>query len=235
MRVGLYVIATQVSTVAEVLAEYSRTPAKMMGDDSIIQYRPWVEHMISRARDLGFDLKLEVPISPIRDAVFLNAGFHWSGLMWYFRPNYDKIRASIFFLWKSRSWRLAYVKVCAYRMMVFPFAEYRREADRLLKYIVDKHGDEMKNEHSMDSKITYASALASLMTDEENHFLTTGLERQRGILTHSFRPGSDSAFMAEDWGAMPRGGNLARLRPGRVNLFDSWVDSWRSADFAVID
>jgi len=235
MRVGLYVIATQVSTVSEVLAEYSRTPAKMMGDDSIIQYRPWVEHLISRARDLGFDLKFEVPISPIRDAVFLNAGFHWSGLMWYFRPNYDKIRASIFFLWKSRSWRLAYVKVCAYRMMVFPFAEYRREADRLLKYIVDKHGDEMKNEHSMDSKITYASALASLMSDEENHFLTTGLERQRGILTHSFRPGSDSAFMAEDWGALPRGGNLARLRPGRVNLFDSWVDSWRSADFAVID
>lgn len=253
MRVNLYVIACGCNTVAEVLAEYSRTPAKMMGDDSIMQYRPWMTNLISRARDLGFELKLEVPISPLRDAVFLNAGFHWSGLMWYFRPNYDKIRASIFFLWKSRSWRLAYVKVCAYRMMVFPFVEYRREADRLLRYIIEKHGDEMRNEHSMDSKITYHSAIASLMTDEENHFLTTGLESCRDVLTHRFSPGSLAAAAIEYHGATAGQSvafrswtgqddllwrdtqSFARLRPGRLNLFDSWVDSWRSADFAIVE
>jgi len=205
MGVFLYVIACMCSSVEKVIEIYGSTPAKMMGDDSIIQYRPWLEQLVRRSRDLGFDLKLEVPLCPLKDAVFLNAGFHWSGAMWYFRPNFDKIRASIFFLFKSRSWRLSYVKVCAYRMMVFPFPEYRREADRMLSFIITKHGDEMKHEASMDTKITYQSAMASLMSDEENHFLTTGLESTRW----------SSAF--------------GHVRRSRVCLFDLWVDSWASA------
>jgi len=212
MWVFLYVVATVKMTVAEVLEVYGTTPAKMVGDDSIVQYRPWLGLVFERARDMGFDIRLEVPISPLRDAVFLNAGFYWSGSMWYFRPNFDKIRASIFFLWKSRSWRLAYVKVCAYRQLVFPFLTYRREADRMLSYILKYHGDEMRHEHSMDSRITYASARASLMSDEENYFLTTGLESTR-------------------W-SIPEGGQSvgSRVRRSRVCLFDAWVDLWKSAD-----
>jgi len=207
MWVFLYAIATTVNTAAEVLEIYGSTPAKMVGDDSIIQHRPWLGVLIKRARDLGFELRLEVPVCPLADAVFLNAGFHWSGHMWYFRPNFDKVRASIFFLWKSRSWRLAYVKVCAYRQLVFPFPKHRHEADRMLQYIIANHDDEMKNEVQMNERITYASARASLMSDEENRFLTTGLESTRWAL----------------WGR-------PRIRPSRICLFDYWVDSWKSAD-----
>jgi len=59
---------------------------------------------------------------------------------------------------------------------VFPFIKYRDEADRLLSYILAKHGDDMVNELSMDLTVTYGSCRASLMSDEQNEFLCTGFE-----------------------------------------------------------
>jgi len=112
----------------------------------------------------------------LSDARFLNAGFHHNGTVWLLKPNFEKIRASIFFLWKSRSWRLCYVKVCAYRQLVFPFPKFRDEADRLLHYILTKHGDDMRNENSMDNVLTYGSTRAALMSNEANEFLCTGFE-----------------------------------------------------------
>jgi len=158
------------------LDAYFTTPAKLFGDDSIIQDKPWVHHAIARMAEIGFELKYECPVGPLTDARFLNAGFHQGATMWYFKPNFEKIRASIFFLWKSRSWRLAYVKVCAYRQLVFPYALYRREADRMLAHIVRFHDDDMKNEVQMDSVISYASTRASLMSDFDNEFLHSGFE-----------------------------------------------------------
>jgi hypothetical protein len=172
----LYVIACDETNVQAVLETYFKSPAKLFGDDSIIQDRSWVHNVVPRMRDLGFEFGYECPVGPLQDARFLNAGFHWSGATWYFEPNFEKIRASIFFLWKSRSWRLAYVKVCAYRQLVYPYERYRREADRLLKYILDNHEDDMRNEHSLDLTLPYASARASLMSDRDNEFLHTGFE-----------------------------------------------------------
>lgn len=159
-----------------VLVRYFETPLRAMGDDSIIANHDWVEPSRSVARHLGFDIKLECPVGLLFDSSFLNAGFHFTGVMWYMRPNFDKLRASILFNWKSRSWRLTYVKVCAYRMLVFPFERYRVEADAMLDYISRNHDEDMRRETSMDSKITYVSALASRMSDRDNRWLISGLE-----------------------------------------------------------
>jgi len=184
MRVLLYCIAIDCKTVGELLAIYYNSPAKLFGDDSIIQWQPWVDQIIDRAKHLGFSMKFECPRSKLKDARFLNAGFYRSASMWYFMPNFEKIRASIFFVFKSRSWRLTYVKVCAYRQLVFPYKVYRDEADRFLRYIIRHHDDDMRNEHSMDSKITYASARASLMSDADNQFLCAGLEGSASTNDH---------------------------------------------------
>jgi len=172
----LYVIACDEQNVQAVLETYFKSPAKLFGDDSIIQDRAWVSNVIPRMRDLGFEFGYECPVGPLRDARFLNAGFHWSGTTWYFEPNFEKLRASIFFLWKSRSWRLAYVKVCAYRQLVYPYVQYRQEADRLLKYITDNHDHDMRDEIAFDSTLTYGSTRLSLMSDRDSEFLHTGFE-----------------------------------------------------------
>jgi hypothetical protein len=166
----------RVPCVQDVLKCYFETLLRAMGDDSIIANHDWVESTRSVARHLGFDIKLECPVGLLSDSSFLNAGFHRTELMWYMRPNFDKLRASILFNWKSRSWRLTYVKVCAYRMLVFPFERYRVEADAMLNYIAQHHEDDMRRETSMDSKITYVSALASRMSDRDNRWLVSGLE-----------------------------------------------------------
>jgi hypothetical protein len=172
----LYAIARGSTGLSQVLTTYYASPVKLFGDDSIMQEKDWVFNLVQYARELGFELKLECPPGPLSDARFLNAGFHHNGSVWLLKPNFEKIRASIFFLWKSRSWRLCYVKVCAYRQLVFPFIKYRDEADRLLAYILQKHGDDMVNEKSMDGTLTYGSCRAALMPDEQNEFLCTGFE-----------------------------------------------------------
>jgi len=170
----------RVPSVEETLQHYFRTPLRAMGDDSIIANHGWVERSRGVARHLGFDIKLECPVGLLSESSFLNAGFHRNVLVWYMRPNFDKLRASILFNWKSRSWRLTYVKVCAYRMLVFPFERYRAEADAMLDYILRHHDDDMRHEVSMDSKITYYSALASRMSDRDNLWLVSGLEGRIG-------------------------------------------------------
>jgi hypothetical protein len=164
----------------DVLKRYFETPLRAMGDDSIIADHDWVDWTRDVARHLGFDIKLECPVGLLADSSFLNAGFHRSALVWYMRPNFDKLRASILFNWKSRSWRLTYVKVCAYRMLVFPFERYRAEADAMLDYILRHHDEDMRHEMSMDSKITYFSALAARMSDRDNLWLVSGLEGRAG-------------------------------------------------------
>jgi len=179
MLLFLYIIAKSKTNVMEVLTAYYASPGKIFGDDSLFRQVAWltnIDYVMQSAKELGFTLKLECPVGPLRDAKFLNAGFELRGTAWYFKPNFEKIRASIFFLWKARSWRLAYVKVCAYRQLVFPFKEYRREADRMLKYILDNHDNDMRNETVMDDRITYAGARGSLMSDRDNEFLCTGYE-----------------------------------------------------------
>lgn len=162
--------------IHDLLKCYFEVPLRAMGDDSIIADHDWVGLTRSVARHLGFEIKLECPVGLLSESSFLNAGFHRVTEMWYMRPNFDKLRASILFNWKSRSWRLAYVKVCAYRMLVFPFERYRVEADAMLDYILRHHDDDMRREASMDSKITYFSALAARMSDSDNRFLVSGLE-----------------------------------------------------------
>jgi hypothetical protein len=163
-------------TIEEVLVRYWSTPAKMMGDDSILAHRDWLEWSRARACDLGFTIELECPVGLLFDAKFLNAGFHRAAMLWYMRPNFEKIRASILFNWKSRSWRLTYVKVCAYRMLVYPFQVYRAEADGMLDYILRVHAEDMRTEQAMDSRITYAAALSARMSDRDNEWLCSGME-----------------------------------------------------------
>lgn len=186
LRLFLYIIArylgeavlcnTTGMSVSKILQVYYSTPAKIYGDDSIFQMRGWLLRAIEFGRELGFSLKLECPISKLSGAKFLNAGFHRGDTGWLFRPNFDKIRASILFLWKARSWRYCWVKICAYRQLVYPYADYRAEADRMLRYIERHHDKDMRMEVQHDSALTYASCKASLMPNAQNEFLSMGYE-----------------------------------------------------------
>lgn len=172
----LYCIALKCSTTMEVLEKYHTIRCKLIGDDSIFAETEHFVDLIPHARHLGFDLKYEVPVCKLSEAKFLNAGFSFQSGFWFMAPNFEKIRASVFYLFKSNSWRLAYVKVCAYRKLCFPFLRQREEADIMLRFIRIRHDLDMRREHSMDDKITYLGALANYMPDHDNLFLLTGQE-----------------------------------------------------------
>lgn len=172
----LYCLSVQSTSVTQILMKYHSIRAKMIGDDSIYAKTPYLVDLINVSTQIGFELKYEKNPCPLREAVFLNAGFVKQGGYWFMFPNFEKLRASVFYLWKSRSWRLAYVKVCAYRKLCYPFPKQRQEADLMLRYIREHHDSDMQREHSMDDKISYASTLTNLMSDKDNLFLLTGLE-----------------------------------------------------------
>jgi hypothetical protein len=202
IRVGVYNLARQSKTVVEVLTKYYTIRAKMVGDDSIFACSPLLEKFIDHSYELGFTVKRECDPGLLQDSAFLNAGFYYSNGMWFMRPNFDKMRASIFYLFKSKSWRLAYVKVCSYRMMCYAFKKYRDEADALLDYILKNHRVDMEREKSMDDKISYFSAISARMSDRDNEFLLTGkesIEYAPGLL-ESRTPGQlEVVFLSKIW------------------------------------
>lgn len=68
------------------------------------------------------------------------------------------------------------MKCAAYRSLVYIYPQYRAEAEMLLNYIRRKHDLDMRKEKTMDSKLSYFSAISSLRSDRETEFLLTGKE-----------------------------------------------------------
>jgi len=175
MIVFLYTVSFSCNSVDELIVKYQELAVKIMGDDSIFEDRAEFADTISKASDLGFKLTLEAS-GPIEQCTFLSRGFYFDSKKrcYIFRPNFDKLAASVFFWFKRSSWRLAFVKLCAVRQMVYAFDDWRQEIDCLIQYCFSRHNDDMIREGHLDLLITYNSVVAALMSNERNEFLIYG-------------------------------------------------------------
>jgi hypothetical protein len=175
MIVFLYGASFSCNSVEELVRLYQESSVKIMGDDSIFENRSEFADMIPKASVLGFKLTLEAS-GPIEHCTFLSRGFYFDSKKrcYIFRPNFDKLMASVFYWFKKSSWRLVFVKLCAVRQMVFAFDNWRLEIDCLITYCLTRHNDDMIREGHLDELITYNSVVSALMDNERNEFLIYG-------------------------------------------------------------
>lgn len=166
-------------TKAEYVLRCSQHHLAIMGDDSIVPVHRDFSNISSDLTPLGFTVAPERPDGPLKSCVFLNCGFKQkkSGF-WYAVPNFDKIRSNIYFCFDQKSWRLAYVKACAYRTLCYMDEDHFKEANAIINYILSKHGKDMEllETQQMDKRLSYVSAIAQLLPLEQLEFMWTGLE-----------------------------------------------------------
>jgi len=178
----LYCLARQVRDVKELWILYCRIHGKVMGDDSIIQDTPETRLIPSFSQELGFTMTMEVPLgSTIHDVKFLNMGFFYVEQlgMFIFKPNFDKLLASILYYFKSKSWRLTLAKLYSIRILVYPYPKYLEQIDGYISYIWTKHDATLMGEENMDDKITYAQLKNLSLSPDQINFLIYGLESQK--------------------------------------------------------
>jgi len=173
----LYNCAKEIRSVQGVIKFYNTENLAILGDDSIIPHIPIFQNLQQNSLEIGFELKPEKPTGVLKDCSFTNCGFELINGKWLPRPNFDKIRASIYYNFKNKSWRFAYAKVNAYYVLSYYFPLYHQEAIELQRWILMKKDNIMKNfEGSLDDKLTYEAALSTRLEDSQIEFMWTGNE-----------------------------------------------------------
>jgi hypothetical protein len=174
--VFLYTIACVLRDVGLVYEAMIRIACKMLGDDSIFEDCVELQRLESSSASIGFDLQPEAEAGPLAACTFLSSKFVFNSRyrMWVQYNNFEKIIANVYFNFKARSWRLAYVKLCAIRQIFFAYEDKRLQVDHLLRYILQNHDYDMKTEDCKE--VTYAQARSQLMSDSDNAFLIFGAE-----------------------------------------------------------
>jgi hypothetical protein len=176
--VWLYVLSEFFTTIETLVGKYHELAMKIMGDDTIVETDPALNNLQVQAKFIGFEITKEVETGPLSSARFLNMGFVFDQgrQFWMFQPNFEKLRASIYYHFKNRSWRLCFAKLCAMRTLVYPYYEYRLEIDRLIAYVVTEHEQDMINEMHMNDVLTYTAAKCQYKDDKQIEFLIYGDE-----------------------------------------------------------
>lgn len=176
--VWLYVLSEFFTTIESLVGKYHELAMKIMGDDTIVETDPALNNLQVQAKFIGFEITKEVETGPLSSARFLNMGFVFDQgrQFWMFQPNFEKLRASIYYHFKNRSWRLCFAKLCAMRVLVYPYYEYRLEIDRLIAYVVTEHEQDMINEMHMNDVLTYTAAKCQYKDDKQIEFLIYGDE-----------------------------------------------------------
>lgn len=176
MLVFLYTIARELNDYGQVYAAFHRIACKMLGDDSIFEDCPELINLEKYANEIGFDLQPEAEAGPLVTCSFLSSKFVFDEqyCKWIQQANFDKVIANVYFNFKARSWRLAFVKLCAIRQIFFAHRDKRAQVDFLLKYIIENHDSDMKNENCKE--LSYEQARSQLMSDKNNAFLLFGSE-----------------------------------------------------------
>lgn len=171
-----YVVAKKSRDLKDLLSRISQHFCACVGDDSVVPHHEDFSNVAGDALDLGFVFKPERPTGELQDCSFTNCGFVQIQGRWFPKPNFDKVEANVFFHFKAKSWRLAYVKCCALRVLAWNFPEERLKAERLCAHIMKKYKRAMEVEHSVDDKISYDSAVSAYLPAEQIDFLWTGNE-----------------------------------------------------------
>lgn len=174
----LYTMAGACETDEELVEGYRKLACKCMGDDSIVERSDKIKNFKEKAWELGFVMELEAPPGPLTQCSFLSSGFVF--IQRYNKyvqsSNYEKVMSNVFMNFKKRSWRYAYVKLCAARKLFWAFEEKRRDIDILINYVYKKHYFDMENEIEHDNELTFVACISQLMSDSENRFLVFGDE-----------------------------------------------------------
>lgn len=176
-----YTLARSSNGLEELMSKIAKHRCACLGDDSVVPHHPDFENYVSHCEELGFDVKPECPTGLLTSCKFVNSEFVKIGQFWYPKPNADKIKANIYFYFKSRSWRLTFVKVCALRVLFWNYPIERKEAEEMIKWIVDNRDHHMQTESTMDSKLTYHSAKAAYLPAAQISFMWQGDESGRRI------------------------------------------------------
>jgi len=153
---------------------------KLGGDDSIFNSHPLLADLPSYAAELGFKAEYEIaPGSPLSEATFFSSGFHYdlNHKMYIPKPNFDKLFAGLYWWRKEDSWRLTLAKLCALRILTYPYPKKFQEIETLISYILEKHDDDLHLEKRMDDKITYSQLMSMMLSTEQMEFLWFGLEK----------------------------------------------------------
>lgn len=178
-HVYLVVLNNPGKTVGEYVNMCEKHHLAIMGDDSVIPVHKDFARISQQLAPLGFTVSPERPSGPLEKCVFLNCGFAKNAKdFWFAVPNFDKIRSNIYFCFEQRSWRLAYVKACAYRTLCYMDKEHFKEANAIIEYILKKHGTEMRDSENkqMEKRLSYHSAISQLLPLSQLQFMWTGLE-----------------------------------------------------------
>jgi len=180
----IYHLAQTSKNIYQLLDRIETLPVKIMGDDSIMTDDSKWDGLIDSASHLGFVFEPEAigengtHAVPIHQAKFLNFGFRYvvSLNVYTFESNYDKMLAGLFFYKKSNSWRLAYAKACALRVMCYTNLRIREQLESYINFIEVKHDDDMRNEKILDDKISYIQLHTLKLRPQEIDFLIFGHE-----------------------------------------------------------
>jgi len=177
----VYILARKCTTLDQLLEKCKFHKLALMGDDSVVPHHEDFYGAQDIALELGFTIKPEAPTGPLSSAKFVNCNFSVVKLStgrdyWLPHPNFDKILANIFFHFKSSSWRLAFVKCCALRVLAWNHPEMRKRAELMIGWIRRNKDLIMQHEISMDDTITYESAVAAYLPVKQIQFMWYGDE-----------------------------------------------------------
>lgn len=177
MLLAFYCLARQVKTLSDLLLLIEATYGKVMGDDTIVQLNSYTANIPKYSKEVGFTMTIENQ-GTIKDVTFLNFGFVYVEEMgmYIFRPNFDKLMASILYYFKSKSWRLTLAKLYSIRILFYPYKQYLNYVDKFIAYVLNKHDATLRGEKNMDEKITYAQLANLSMSTDDIRFLIYGCE-----------------------------------------------------------
>jgi hypothetical protein len=170
----IYTLAKHCSSFDELMIKIESHNLTIMGDDTVIPDHEDFKDIQEDCIDLGFNLEPEILHVDIEHVVFLNSGVHLKNGVYYPKANFEKIRANIYYNFKKNSWRLAYVKCCAYRVLAWFYDKERNEAEELIRYIDKHHKNAMKNEQVPE--LTELSARAAYLPPSQIEFMWSGNE-----------------------------------------------------------
>jgi hypothetical protein len=165
--------------VEEILTKAYTIVGKMGGDDKLLADNPAITNIITYAKEMGFDMGYEVPYpTPFSKAQFYSQGFHFDvdHRMYIPKFNFRKLLASVFWWRKANSWRLTMAKLCALRLLTYPYKNEFLIIEKLIDFVHFNYKNDMKVEKRLDDKLTYESLLSMLLSTSQMEYIWYGLE-----------------------------------------------------------
>jgi hypothetical protein len=151
-----------------------------MGDDSIFPDHPYLSNIDEQSSHLGFKLTDEiVGAQPLENCTFCGFSFAYRSCARIYSyapvPNVNKILSSSLYNRKNNSYRFAFVKLAALKVLLYG-TEYYDWVCRMLALYQDKYMVNMIAEIQYDKVLPLASCINSVKSDVAIQRLIYGME-----------------------------------------------------------